>query len=53
MFGLVDAPCRYDVVAVVSASAKQIDGEPRIELLKNFWTDEKLQQRNWREARWV
>ena len=51
MFGLADAPYRYDVVTVVSASAKQIDSEPRIELLKNFWTDEKLRQRNWQDAR--
>ncbi|HSP62243.1 MAG TPA: YraN family protein [Pyrinomonadaceae bacterium] len=53
MFGLIDAPYRYDVVTVVSPSAaKQIAAEPRIELLKNFWTDEKLRKRNWREARW-
>ena len=52
MFGLVDAPYRYDVVTVVSASAKQSDREPRIDLLKNFWTDENLRQRNWRTARW-
>ncbi len=51
MFGLVDAPYRYDVVTVVSASAKQIEREPRIELLKNFWTDEKLRQRTWHDAR--
>jgi putative endonuclease len=51
MFGLAEAPYRYDVVAVVSSSAKQIDQEPRIELLKNFWTDEKLRQRNWPETR--
>ena len=51
MLGLIDAPYRYDVVTVVSSSAKQIEQEPRIELLKNFWTDEKLRQRNWREAR--
>jgi len=53
MFGLIDAAYRYDVVTVVStSSAKQTDAEPRIELLKNFWTDEKLRKRNWREARW-
>jgi putative endonuclease len=53
MLGLIDAPYRYDVVTVVSpSSAKQIDAEPRIELLKNFWRDEKLRKRNWREARW-
>ncbi len=52
VFGLADAPYRYDVVTVISSSAKQIDSEPRIELLKNFWTDEKLRPRNWRAARW-
>ena len=51
MFGLVDAPYRYDVVTVVASSAKQIDSEPRIELLKNFWTDENLRQRDWQDAR--
>ncbi len=51
LFGLIDAPYRYDVVTVISSSAKQ-NAEPHIELLKNFWTDEKLRQRNWREARW-
>jgi hypothetical protein len=24
----------------------------RVELIKNFWTDEKLRKRNWHEARW-
>jgi putative endonuclease len=53
MFGLSDAPYRYDVVTVVASSpAKQSDTEPRIELLKNFWTDEKLRKRNWQEGRW-
>ncbi len=53
MLGLIDAPYRYDVVTVVSpSSAKQIDAAPRIELLKNFWTDEKLRQRSWHDARW-
>ena len=52
LFGLVDSPYRYDVVTVVSSSAKHIDGEPRIDLLKNFWTDENLRQRNWRAAHW-
>jgi putative endonuclease len=51
MFGLAAAPYRYDVVTVVSSSVKQIDGEARIDLLKNYWTDEKLRQRNWHDAR--
>jgi putative endonuclease len=51
MFGLMDAPYRYDVVTVISA-AKPGDDEPRIELLKNFWSDEKLRKRSWYDARW-
>ena len=53
MFGLGDASYRYDVVTVIlPSSAKQIEADPRIELLKNFWTDEKLRKRNWHDARW-
>ena len=53
MFGLTAAPYRYDVVAVVlSSPGKQIVAGPRIELLKNFWTDAKLRKRNWQDPRW-
>src|SRR5262249_18906036 len=44
MFGLMKAGYRYDVVTVVT---KPDSEEPRIELLKNFWTDEQLRKRNW------
>jgi Holliday junction resolvase-like predicted endonuclease len=53
MLGLMGAAYRYDVVSVVLPSpGKQIAAQPRIELLKNFWTEEKLHKRNWYEARW-
>jgi putative endonuclease len=53
MLGLIGSPYRYDVVTVVSPSfEEQIRTEPRIELLKNYWTDEKLRKRNWHDARW-
>ena len=52
LFGLIDAPYRYDVVTVISSSAKQINAEPRIELLKNFWTDEQIRKRNWHDRYW-
>jgi len=53
MLGLTDAPYRYDVVTVVlSPPGKQIADDARIELLKNFWTDEKLRRRSWQDARW-
>lgn len=49
MFGLMDAPYRYDVVTVI---AKPGDAEGRIDLLKGFWTDGQLRKRNWHESYW-
>ena len=50
MMGLTNSSYRYDVVTVVLAQDAQ--NEPRLELLRNFWTDEKLRKRNWRDANW-
>ena len=54
MLGLISAPHRYDVVTVVSPSSEDQsrDDRPRVELLRNFWTDEKLRKRNWHDMRW-
>ena len=53
MLGLTGIAYRYDVVTVVLPSpGKQIITGPRIELLKNFWTDGKLRKRNWQDPRW-
>jgi putative endonuclease len=49
MMGLTAAPFRYDVVTVV---AKPDDVNPRIELLKGFWTDEQLRKRKWHDHDW-
>ena len=49
MLGLTGSSYRYDVVTVV---AKPDNVEPRIELLKNFWTDEQLRKRNWHYPYW-
>ena len=49
MLGLVTAPYRYDVVTVV---AKPEAAEPRIELLKGFWSDSQLKKWEWREHYW-
>ena len=51
-FGLVNEPYRYDVVSVVLPPADE-RGEaarPRLELLCNFWTDEKFRKRRWADA---
>jgi putative endonuclease len=52
MLGLKEAPYRYDVVSVVLSPQEQTGGRPRIELLKNFWTDEKLRKRKWQDMEW-
>ena len=49
MMGLTAAPFRYDVVTVI---AKPDDVNPRIELLKGFWTDEQLRKKKWHEPYW-
>jgi putative endonuclease len=49
MLGLVDAAYRYDVVTVV---AKPDGSEPRIELLKGFWTDAQLKRHKRQEHYW-
>lgn len=49
MLGIVNASYRYDVVTVV---AKPDDSDPRIELLKGFWSDEQLKKRNSPEHYW-
>jgi putative endonuclease len=47
LFGLTGATYRYDVVAVVLAppEASGSASPPRVELLRNFWTDEKFRKR--------
>jgi len=50
MLGLMSAPYRYDVVTVLLPA--ETESGSHVELLKNFWSDEKLRKRNWHEARW-
>ena len=49
MLGLVNAFYRYDVVTVV---CRPDDSEPRVELLKGFWSDAQLKKRRWHEPYW-
>ena len=49
MLGLVNESYRYDVVTVV---AKPDGPEPRIELLKGFWSEAQLKKRKWQEHYW-
>lgn len=49
LFGLTGALYRYDVVSVLlpPASGAAEPARSRLELLRNFWTDEKFRKRRW------
>ena len=50
MFGLVNAPYRYDVVTVVLPSNTEEPSALQIEILRNFWTEASLRKRRWSES---
>lgn len=52
LFGIKAAPYRYDVVSVLLPPAEIGDSiaHPRIELLRNFWTDDKFRKRRWTDT---
>ena len=50
MFGLIDAPYRYDVITVVLPAESERSGEWEIQLLRNYWTDTRLKKRIWSGA---
>jgi len=48
LFAVTAEPYRYDVVTVVLPPAETAQAEvPRIQLLRNFWTDDKFRKRRW------
>jgi putative endonuclease len=52
IFDLQHAPHRYDVVTVILPPADDHNDpapSPRLNLLKNFWTDDKFRKRRWTE----
>ena len=48
IFGVIDMPYRYDVVTVLMADSV----DPKIELIKAFWSDGKFRKRAWQEQVW-
>ena len=50
MFGLTNTAYRYDVVSIVLPTAEQGPRGLQIELLRNFWSEEKFRKRDWRKA---
>lgn len=51
VFGLTDAPYRYDVLSIVLPAETDLN-RPEIELLRNFWSERKFRKRRWREQNW-
>ncbi|MDT5270158.1 MAG: putative endonuclease [Acidobacteriota bacterium] len=49
LLGLSGAPRRYDVVTVIlpPPDADGREPQPRVELLRNFWSEEKFRKRRW------
>jgi putative endonuclease len=52
LLGLSSAAYRYDVVAVVLPPSGEDGSEPppRVELLRNFWNEEKFRKRRWSDG---
>ena len=50
IFNLVNEPYRYDVVSIIIPPTGAGEGHapaPRLQLLRNFWTDDKFRKRRW------
>lgn len=45
IFGLTNTPYRYDVLSIVIPAATQGLDDPQIELLRNFWSEDKFRQK--------
>ncbi|HYY58475.1 MAG TPA: YraN family protein [Pyrinomonadaceae bacterium] len=52
LMGLTHAPYRYDVVSVVLPQGEVTEAAlpTRLELLRNFWTDDRFRKRRWADA---
>lgn len=51
MFGLTNAPYRYDVLSIVLPVETDLN-RPDIELRRNFWSERKFRKRRWEERHW-
>ncbi|MCU1265935.1 MAG: putative endonuclease, archaeal Holliday junction resolvase like protein [Acidobacteria bacterium] len=52
LLGLEGMAYRYDVVSIVLPTAVDRTTAPHIEILRGFWTEEKLRKRHWSERYW-
>jgi putative endonuclease len=52
MLGLEGSSCRFDVVSIVLPAATDPAAKLQIEILRGYWTEERLKQRRWVERYW-
>lgn len=52
IFALTQTPYRYDVVSIVFPDPNDPSADVVIEVLRNFWTEEKFRKRKWVERHW-
>ena len=52
MLGVEALSYRYDVVSIVLPAATDESTSLQIEILRGFWTEEKLRKRRWTERYW-
>jgi putative endonuclease len=52
MLGLEGMAYRYDVVSIVLPAAGDHSTQLQIEVLRGYWTEEKLRKRRWSERYW-
>jgi putative endonuclease len=52
IFGLTETPYRYDVVSIVLPAAEEGPRALRIELLRNFWSEDKFRKRSRVDQYW-
>jgi len=52
IFGLLGQHCRYDVVSIVFPTNDEKERDLQIDLLRNFWTEEKFRKIRWTERYW-
>jgi putative endonuclease len=49
MFDLVNAPYRYDVITIVLPANEKPTAGPEIQLLRNYWREDRFRKRTWSE----
>jgi putative endonuclease len=52
MFDLAGAPFRYDVVTVVLPAAEEDPADLKIQVLRNYWNEDRLRKRTWSGTYW-